>query len=359
MNHLDPSPAIERRPFGSLADGREIDLFVLSNANGMRASIASYGGIVTSLTAPDRDGQLADVVLGFDSLDRYLAGHPYFGAIVGRYANRIGGASFEIDGRVYRLATNNGSNHLHGGNVGFDKVLWSAQPRSTPDGPQLELQRVSENGEEGYPGRLEISVTYTLADANELLIDYRAVTDEPTHANLTHHSYFNLRGEGRGDILGHVVSVVADRFTPVDASLIPTGELHEVAGTPMDFRDPTPIGARIDEDHEQLRLAGGYDHNWVLNREGPGPEIAARVSDPTTGRIMEVLTTEPGIQLYTANFLDGSIAGKGGAVYGRRCGLCLETQHFPDSPNQPNFPTTVLRPGEEYRTTTIYRFSVE
>jgi len=349
---------LERR-FGALPDGTEVGLFTLTNDGGIEVSIATYGGIVTSLKVPDRDGRLADVVLGFESLDRYLEGHPYFGAIVGRYANRIGGASFDLDGRVYHLAANNGSHHLHGGMVGFDKALWSAQPRSTPDGPQLELQRVSEDGEEGYPGRLEVSVTYTLNRADELRIDFRATTDQPTHVNLTNHSYFNLAGAASGEILDHLVYLDADRFLPIDAGLIPTGELRHVGATPMDFRTPVAIGARIERADEQLRLASGYDHTWVLNREESRLSLAARVLEPTTGRVLEVLTTEPGVQFYTANFLDGSITGKEGAVYDRRCAFCLETQHFPDSPNRPEFPSTILRPGEVYETTTVYRFPVE
>jgi aldose 1-epimerase len=349
---------LERR-FGALPDGTEVGLFTMTNDGGIEVSIATYGGIITSLKVPDRNGRLADVVLGFDLFDRYVEGHPFFGAIVGRYANRIGGASFELDGRVHHLAANNGSNHLHGGVVGFDKALWSPQPRSTPDGPQLGLQRVSEEGEEGYPGRLEVSVTYTLTLANELRIDFRATTDQPTHVNLTNHSYFNLAGAGSRTALQHLVCLDADRFLPIDAGLIPTGELRHVGGTPMDFRTPVAIGARIEDHDEQLRLAAGYDHTWVLNRKGTGVSLAARVLEPTTGRALEVLTTEPGVQFYTANFLDGSIFGKGGKAYGWRCAFCLETQHFPDSPNRPEFPTTVLRPGEVYETTTVYRFSTE
>jgi len=350
---------ITKKPFGTLPDGREVEVYVLTNHTGMHLSIATYGGIITSLTAPDRGGHLADVVLGFDSLDQYLAGHPYFGAIVGRYANRIAKGAFTLDGESYSLAVNNNDNHLHGGIEGFDKVLWRAQPRSTADGPQLELTYVSADGEEGYPGRLDVTVTYTLTHNLELRIDYRATTDKPTPINLTNHSYFNLAGQGSGDILDHRVSIDADRFTPVDSGLIPTGELRRVDGTPMDLREPITIGSRIEADNEQLRFAGGYDHNWVLNKAGKELSHAATVSDPTTGRGMEVLTREPGVQFYTANFLDGSLSGKDAALYSRRCALCLETQHFPDSPNKPDFPSTVLRPGDLYDTTTVYRFSVD
>lgn len=357
MNENTPAAGIIRTPFGALPDGRAVDLYLLTNENGMRASIATYGGIVTSLTAPDRDGRFADVVLGFDDLDGYLAGHPYFGAIVGRYGNRIANGTFSLDDQTYALAKNNNENHLHGGISGFDKSLWAAQPLSTPEGPQLRLTHVSADGEEGYPGQLDVTVDYTLTHANELQIDYRATTDKPTHVNLTNHSYFNLAGPSGGDILSHEMHIHADHFTPVDDGLIPTGEIRGVDGTPMDFRQPVAIGKRIDDDDEQLRIGSGYDHNWVLNKDGSGLPLAARVFEPITGRVMEVLTREPGVQFYTANFLDGSLTGKGGAVYGRRCALCLETQHFPDSPNKPEFPTTVLRPDEAYETTTVYRFS--
>jgi aldose 1-epimerase len=347
------------RPFGTLPDGRRAELYVLTNRGGMQASIATYGGILTALTAPDRWGRLNDVVLGFDRLEPYLARHPYFGAIVGRYANRIAKGSFILDGKRFSLATNNNENHLHGGIIGFDKVLWRAEPRSAANGPQVELAYVSLDGEEGYPGRLEVTVSYTLIHDNALRIDYRATTDKPTPVNLTNHSYFNLAGQGGGDVLEHRVSIEADRLTPVDSGLIPTGELRSVEGTAMDLRAPIAIGSRIDAEDEQLRLAGGFDHNWVLNKPEAELSLAARVSEPTTGRVMEVLTREPGVQFYTANFLDGSLSGKDGVVYRRRCALCLETQHFPDSPNRPEFPSTILRPGDLYETTTIYRFSVD
>ena len=352
-----PVVGIIRKSFGALPDGLDVDLYLLTNDNGMGASITTYGGIVTSLTAPDRDGGFADVVLGFDDLEGYLAGHPYIGAIVGRYGNRIAGGSFRIGDETYVLARNNNGNHLHGGISGFDKSLWSAQLQSIPDGPRLRLTHVSADGEEGYPGRLDVTVDYILTHENELRIDYRATTDKTTHVNLTNHSYFNLAGPGGDDILGHEVLINADHFTPIDDGLIPTGEMRDVAGTPMDLRAPVAIGERIDSDDEQLRFGCGYDHNWVLKKTDTDLSFAARVFEPTSGRVMEVLTSEPGVQFYTANFLDGSITGKGGVVYGRRCALCLETQHFPDSPNKPAFPTTVLRPGEVYESSTVYRFS--
>jgi aldose 1-epimerase len=352
-----PTTGIIKKPFGTLPDGRGVDLYLLTNDNGMQASITTYGGIVTSLTALDRNEVFSDVVLGFDDLDDYLAGHPYFGAIIGRYGNRIANGSFTLDDQTYVLARNNNGNHLHGGVAGFDKALWSARPRSRPEGPQLRLTCVSADGEEGYPGRLDVTVDYTLTHESELRIDYRATTDAPTHVNLTNHSYFKLTGPGGGDILSHEVLINADHFTPVDAGLIPTGEMCSVDGTPMDFREPVAIGTRIEDDYEQLRFGCGYDHNFVLNRSTTGLTLAATVSEPTSGQVMEVLTSEPGLQFYTANFLDGSLIGKEGEVYGRRCAFCLETQHFPDSPNKPEFPTTVLRPGEVYETTSIYRFS--
>jgi aldose 1-epimerase len=353
-----PGGGIATRPFGSLADGRPADLLVLRNSRGMQASISSYGGIITSLTVPDRRGELADVVLGFDRLDGYLAGHPYFGAIIGRYANRIGKGSFTLDGETSVLARNDGENHLHGGVAGFDKALWKARPVATPEGPEVELDYSSADGEEGYPGRLDATVTYCLTHDNELRVRYHATTSRPTHVNLSSHSYFNLAGPESSDVSDHILTIHADRFTPVGRGLIPTGELRGVDGTPMDFRTPVAIGARIDREDEQLRLGSGYDHNWVLSSTGSQLSLAAEVLEPTSGRLMQVLTTEPGVQFYTGNFLDGSSVGKKGKVYGRRCAFCLETQHFPDSPNHPEFPTTVLRPGEVYETTTIYRFLV-
>ncbi|HVS12688.1 MAG TPA: aldose epimerase family protein [Thermoanaerobaculia bacterium] len=353
---------------GTLPDGRVARVYTLINAHGLEARITDYGGIVLSLLAPDRDGILGDVVLGYDDLAGYLEVTPYFGAIVGRYGNRIAGARFTLDGGEHALAANDGPNHLHGGVVGFDKVLWSGEPIERADGAGVTLRYRSPDGEEGYPGTLDVEVDYVLNDRNELVIDYRASTDAPTPVNLTHHSYFNLAG--KGDVLGHQLTVAASRYTPVDATLIPTGELAPVAGTPFDFRQPATIGARIGKDHEQLERGGGYDHHFVLDRADEGSSVsadgrlsarvlAARVTEPTTGRLFEVETTEPGLQLYSGNFLDGTITGKGGMVYQHRSGFCLETQHFPDSPNQPHFPSTILRPGEQYRSRTIYRFGVE
>lgn len=347
------------RPFGVLPDGRQVEQYLLRNCWGMQASIMTYGGIVTALTAPDREGRMADIVLGFDDLEGYLADHPYFGALIGRYGNRISSGAFDIDGRRYELTKNDGKSHLHGGACGFDKALWHAAPMSDAGCPQLRLHHVSEDGDEGYPGKLEATVTYSLNDENELRISYRATTDAPTHVNMTSHSYFNLGGADGRSCGDHMMTINADRFIVADENLIPTGEIREVAGTPMDFRRPNSIESRIDDDDEQLRFGGGYDHTWVLN-EGPHPPtLAARVSDPESGRVMEVLTTEPGVQFYTANFLDGSLLGKGGSAYHRRCAFCLETQHYPDSPNRPEFPSTVLQPGEVFESTTVFRFTVE
>jgi len=334
-----------------------VDIFTLRNANGAEARITNYGGIVTSLKVTDRQGKLGDVVLGFDTLEEYLKGHPYFGCIIGRYGNRIGGAKFTLDGKTYTLAANNGPNHLHGGLKGFDKAVWDAKPFQSKLGPALELRYVSKDGEEGYPGNLSVTATYTLTQDNALRLDFTATTDKPTLCNLTHHSYFNLAC--RGDILGHEVMINADTFTPEDSTLIPTGELRPVKGTPLDFTNPTAIGARINLDDEQIRFGKGYDHNWVLNKPAGALGLAARVYEPTTGRVMEVLTTEPGMQFYTGNFLDGTHVGKRGWRYEHRHAFCMEPQHYPDSPNKPQFPSTVLRPGEVYRNTIIYRFSVK
>jgi aldose 1-epimerase len=350
---------LKRQPFGKTPAGEEVELYTLTNGKGMEAAVATFGAIVVSLTAPDRSGNFEDVVLGFDSLDGYTARHPYFGAVVGRYGNRIANGRFALGGAEYTLARNNGENHLHGGLRGFDKAVWKARDAGTADAPRLELSYVSKDGEEGYPGNLSVTVAYSLTQANELRIDYTAATDKETVVNLTNHSYFNLAGQGNGDILKHRVTLNADRFTPVDAGLIPTGELRAVEGTPFDFRKPMEIGARIAAGEEQVVRGGGYDHNFVLNGGGGALSLAARVSEPGSGRVMEVLTTEPGVQFYTGNFLDGTLRGKGGKVYGHRYGFCLETQHFPDSPNKPDFPSTVLKPGETYRTTTVYRFLAE
>jgi len=342
--------------FGTVPDGREAGLYVLTNATGCSATVTNYGGILTSLVVPDKQGNLSDIVLGYDRLDSYLKDDCYLGSIIGRYGNRIGHGCFTIDGRVFSVARNNVGNHLHGGETGFGKRLWIVHPG--PNAGRLELSHVSPDGDQGYPGCLDVTVTYTLTDANEFRIDYRATTDRPTVVNLTSHSYFNLAGPASDTILDHEIRIIADRFTPVGADLIPTGEIRPVEGTPMDFRRKAAIGARIDDDFDQLRLGGGYDHNWVLSNSTEEPTPAAEVFEPITGRVMQVLTTEPGIQFYTGNFLGGPLVGKAGRPYPRRCGFCLETQHFPDSPNRPEFPSTVLRPGETYNSSTIYSFSV-
>jgi aldose 1-epimerase len=349
---------ITRQPFGATTAGEPLALFTLKNSKGTEVAITNYGGIVVSIKTADRAGNLADIVLGHDRIDAYLKPHPYFGAIIGRYGNRIGNATFKLNGVEYRLAKNDGANTLHGGLKGFDKVVWTPKETTAHGSPALELTYVSKDGEEGYPGELTTTVTYSLNDNNELRIDYAATTGKDTVVNLTNHSYFNLAGQGEGDILGHVLMINASRFTPVDSGLIPTGELKPVEGTPFDFRTPTAIGARINHADQQLKLGRGYDHNFVLDGDPGTLRLAARVSEPSTGRLLEVLTTEPGIQLYTGNFLDGTITGKAGKVYKHRYGFCLETQHFPDSPNKPGFPTTVLKPGDRYASTTVYRFGV-
>jgi len=349
-----------KKSFGKTPHGQPVDLYVLTNKNGSEVSITNYGGTVVSLKVPDRSGKIADVVLGYDNVEGYAEGKSYFGAIVGRYGNRIGHAQFVLDGKTYTLAKNNGENSLHGGVNGFNKAVWTAKTLSSKDGQSLELSYLSKDGEEGFPGNLKVTVIYTLTDDNALRIEYSATTDKKTVVNLTNHSYFNLAGQGSGDILGHLLTIEADKFTPVDSGLIPTGELRDVVGTPFDFRKPTAIGARINQDDQQLKLGGGYDHNLVLRRPaGSGESLAARVVEATTGRVMEVWTTEPGVQFYTGNFLDGKSAGKGGATYPKRSAFCLETQHFPDSPNQPKFPSVVLNPGQRYHTVTTYKFSVE
>lgn len=350
--------SVVRAPFGETAEGQAVEVFTLRNAGGVEARVINYGGTIISLKTPDRSGQPGDIVLGFDSLAPYLAGTPYFGALIGRYGNRIGGARFELDGQTYQLPANDGPNHLHGGPRGFDKVVWSAEPFERAKERGLVLRYTSPAGEQGYPGTLSATVTYTLTDENELVVEYQATSDQPTPVNLTQHSYFNLAGDGAGDILGHELMIAASHYTPVDSTLIPTGEIAPVAGTPFDFRTATPIGARIGGDHVQLKYGLGYDHNWVLDRTGDGLALAARVVEPGSGRTLEIRTTEPGIQFYSGNFLDGTITGKGGHVYAHRTGFCLETQHYPDSPNQPSFPSTILRPGEEYRTRTVFTFGV-
>ncbi len=354
-------PSVTSSSFGRLPDGRETTLFSLVSAGGARADITDYGAIVVRLFVPDRAGRMDDIVLGYNSVADYVKNSPFFGAIVGRFGNRIAHGRFTLDGQTYTLATNNNPNgipcHLHGGNVGFDKVLWSARTSITNGSPTLELRYRSADGEEGYPGNLDVTVTYTLGDDNSLRVDYHATTDRATPVNLTQHAYFNLKGEGQGDILDHQLEINARRYTPVNAGLIPTGELASVASTPFDFTTPQRIGARVNADHEQLKLAGGYDHNWVLDAQSGTLALAATASEPTTGRTMEVWTQEPGVQFYCGNFLDGTAIGKSDRAYGHRSGFCLETQHYPDSPNQPAFPNTILRPDQVYQTTTLFKFS--
>jgi aldose 1-epimerase len=340
-----------------LVNAQKIDSFTLKNRHGMEVKIINFGGTVTSIKVPDRSGRFADVVLGFNNPDDYLKPHPSFGTAIGRFGNRIAKGRFTLNGVEYKLAINNGENHLHGGIKGFDDVYWTAQEVNTTAGPAVRMTYLSKDGEEGYPGNLNVTMTYTLTNNNELRIDYVATTDKDTVINLTHHSYFNLAGEGNGDILNHRLKLNAARFTPTDAGSIPTGELRSVRGTPFDFLMPHAIGQRINQDDEQLKFGNGYDHNFVLNGRPGTLRQAAVVTDPTTGRVMEVWTTEPGIQLYTGNFLDGTLVGKSGKAYQRRTGFCLETQHYPDSPNEPNFPTTVLKKGATFKSTTVYRFS--
>jgi aldose 1-epimerase len=349
-------PSIEKKDFGKTQDGIAVDQYILTNANGMQAKIITYGGIITELDVPDRDGKLGDVVLGFNDLKGYIAGHPYFGALVGRVANRIAKGKFTLDGKEYKLAVNNDPNALHGGEKGFDKQVWKAEPTKARDGVALKLTYVSKDGEEGYPGDLTATVVYTLTNKNELKIDYKATADKATPVNLTNHSYFNLAGPSSGNILDHEVMVAADSYTPVDGTLIPTGEIKPVKGTPLDFTKPSTIGARISELKGE---PGGYDHNFVLRGGDASPALAARVYEPKSGRVMEVFTTEPGVQFYTGNFLDGSNKGKSGVVYKKNQGFCLECQHFPDSVNQPKFPSMILKPGKTYSQTTVYKFSTK
>jgi aldose 1-epimerase len=348
--------AMTRSPFGTLPGGQAVEAFTLTNANGIRVTAITYGGIITSLEVPDRVGKAGDVVLGYDSLQGYLDKSPFFGTIVGRYGNRIGKGTFTIDGTTYALPINNGENHLHGGPQGFDKAVWKAEPFERADAVGVVFSHTSPDGDMGYPGTLQARVTYTLTNDNTLRFDYQATTDKATPVNLTQHTYFNLAGAGNGDILGHEIEILADRYTPVDKGLIPTGELASVEGTPFDFRTATTIGARIDADHPQIALGGGYDHNMVFARTGTGLERVVRVYEPTTGRTLEVATTQPATQFYTGNFLDGTITGKGGKVYPKRSGFCLETQHYPDSPNKPQFPSTILKPGETYAQSTTFTF---
>jgi len=347
---------MKKEAFGVTKDGTPVERYTMVNSHGMEVRAMTYGGIITNLRVADKSGKFDDVVLGFDDFAGYLNNKPYFGAIIGRYANRIAKGKFTLDGKEYTLAINNGPNSLHGGLKGFDKVVWHAEPFEKPGSLGIVFTYLSKDGEEGYPGNLNTKVTYTLTDNNELIFDYEATTDKATPVNLTQHTYFNLAGDGHGDILGHVLRMSALRFTPVDKDLIPTGELRSVDGTPLDFAQQTPIGLHINDKDEQLVLAGGYDHNFVIDRTTEGMALTARVEEPTTGRVMEVYTTEPAVQFYTGNFLDGTITGKHGHVYSKRTGFTLETQHYPDSPNHPEFPSTILRPGQTFHSRTSYKF---
>jgi aldose 1-epimerase len=342
-----------------MPDGTRVTRLTLANAKGMEVQAITYGVIIPSITVADREGRFDDVVVGHDNLEGYITKSRFFGAVAGRYANRIAGGRLTIDGTTYQLSLNNGPNHLHGGVKGFDKIVWDAAIVSDPRGPSVAFRHTTPDGHEGYPGTLAAQVVYTLTNDNELIVEYSATTDKPTIVNMTQHSYFNLAGDGSGDVCRHRITINADRYTPVDGNQIPTGELAPVEGTPFDLRQETTIGDRIDADHPQIKASLGFDHNFVLNRRGPGLELAARLVDPGTGRTMEVRTTEPGVQFYSGNKLDGSMSGKGGHVYRARTGLCLETQHFPDSPNKPHFPSTVLRPGEKYQSTTVFAFGLQ
>lgn len=348
--------SIEKEPYGE-ADGKQVMLYTLTNSNGLVAKITNYGGIMTELWVPDKNGELGDIVLGYDTLDEYVKDNPYFGALIGRYGNRIGKGKFTLEGVEYTLAINNPPNHLHGGLKGFDKVVWDAKEIKADNGVGLELTYLSKDMEEGYPGNLKIKVIYILTNDNEFTVEYEATTDKTTVANLTQHNYYNLGGHNSGTILEHELMLNADSFTPTDEGLIPTGEIRSVEGTSMDFRKATAIGARIDADYEPLKFGGGYDHNWVLKKDKAGElSLAARVYEPNSGRVMEIRTTEPAIQFYSGNFLDGSNVGKGSVAYEHRTGFCLETQHYPDSPNKPEFPSVVLKPGETYTHKTVHKF---
>jgi aldose 1-epimerase len=350
---------ISEQTFGTLPDGTTVSLYTMVNAQGMTMTVTNLGGTIVALKTPDKNGVFEDVVLGYDSIAGYIKAPSFFGALVGRYGNRIANGQFTLDGVTYDLAKNNGENHLHGGRKGFDKVVWNAAPVTVSDGVALKLDYLSKDMEEGYPGNLNVQVLYTLTNENELKIEYTATTDKKTIVNLTNHTYFNLSGNTKRDILDHVLSLNASAFIPVDETLIPTGEIKPVAGTPFDFTTPTVIGERIDNDDPQLKAGRGYDHCWVFNEDDGSNKPAATLYDPGTGRYMEMFTTEPGTQVYTGNFLNGSIVGKYGTTYAQRYAICLETQHFPDSPNQPNFPSVVLSPGETYHTETVYAFAVK
>ena len=355
----DTMKFVTKSSFGTTPDGKEVSKYTLTNKNGLELSVINYGAIVVSLKTPDKQGAMGDIVLGYDSLASYIKSNPYFGAIVGRYGNRIGKGKFSIDGTEYKLAVNNGANHLHGGLKGLDKVFWDIEEVPSTDGASVKLTYQSKDGEEGYPGNLNIEVLYTLNNNNEWVISYKATTDKKTVVNLTQHSYFNLTADANNDILSHQVTILADNLLPVDKGLIPTGELKPVVNTPFDFNKPTAIGARIDAKDTQIEYGKGYDHAWVLNNKSGSLSLAATVYDASTGRFMEVSTTEPAIQFYTGNFLDGTAIGKGGVPYSFRHGLCLETEHYPDSPNKPAFPSTLLEPGKTYQTTTVYKFSAK
>lgn len=349
---------VEKEVFGQI-DGKDIEIYTLTNPNNVELKVTNYGCIVTSFKLPDKKGELADVVLGYDNLEGYISKSPYFGSIVGRYGNRIDQAKFSLDGQEYNLVVNDGTNCLHGGLKGFDKVIWGAQAFTAQDSAGIKFTYLSKDGEQGFPGNLNITVVYALTKDNSFHIDYRATTDKPTVVNLTHHTYWNFAGEGSGDILQHELMLNANSYTPVNNILIPTGDITLVEDSPMDFRIPTAIGDRINSDYEQLKLAGGYDHNWILNKAVEGElSLAATAYEPNSGHFMEILTTEPAIQFYSGNFLDGTIVGKSGKAYNHRNGFCLETQHYPDSPNKPDFPSVILRPGEVYKTTTIHKFSI-
>ncbi|MCD6200562.1 MAG: galactose mutarotase [Bacteroidales bacterium] len=348
---------ISKTKFDTMLQGKKVSLYTLRNHNGMEVNITNYGGRIVSLMAPGQDGRWADVVLGFDNIRDYVTIKNNFGALIGRYANRIGGARFEINGKEYQLEKNDGNNQLHGGSHGYFSKVWDVTSSSDS---VLQLHLLSPDGDANYPGNLNIYVTYTLTDGNELIIDYTATTDKTTVVNLTNHAYFNLKGAGEGTILDHILMIPADNFTPVDPSLIPTGEIRSVEGTPLDFRKPTPVGKRINDDYDQLKLGHGYDHNWVLKTKADNSVIlAARLTEPVSGRMLEVYTNEPGLQCYTGNFLDGTVRGKQGKTYVRRGAICLETQHFPDSPNKPEFPSVLLKPGDTYHSVCIYKFGIE